>query len=540
MRFPHLVYFAFVYFLTTVPIVSEPLTPFSLDWFHVDLVDLWVFGAFWDFRKRDGPFPVFVPGFGIKNFNPSIRANVSMAPPPLVRILMIGDYHESFADKLEMSHCEFSFDQFNSKPIRVKVSWLHAQAINYDVADEKKTRFYAAYCQPLPVDTNALPRAVSLILPDFKNHHSYRDVMGKHRNYLIPIRGAFNNGRGPDIFNTPSNDAKTLVACLKPMNGFPFEELDTLINYLVMYDVLGVQHFIMFDTGTIIPQAYRVLNILRDVGISIEIVPWQLREFGGHELHQNLANEICFHLAIERGFSNAITVDLDEIIVPGSEIDNDPSTVPPLRKLLHKLDALYPKAAMFCFKNVFFPLNCPTRTTEPGLLALRYTARLDTNPNNFRCKCILKPLRIATVDIHDGVPISPEFSSEYLPEEVGKLHHYRGQAAPPMSARERTCSFTNEELRHDSGIGDRFGEKILQSSAYQALRFLIEPQFNISSDNWQLIKTSNDSRVYLFRNGERQPFLTESAFTSRGYNFKDVVQISSETLRSIPIGTDLE
>ncbi|MHB8903779.1 MAG: hypothetical protein ACYC40_01585 [Patescibacteria group bacterium] len=55
-----------------------------------------------------------------------------------------------------------------------------------------------------------------------------------------------------------------------------------------------------------------------------------------------------------------------------------------------------------------------------------------------------------------------------------------------------------------------------------------------------LLKTENFPRVYLISNGQKRPFTTESGFSSLGYNFQNVITVSSQFLSLYSIGEEIK
>jgi hypothetical protein len=51
-----------------------------------------------------------------------------------------------------------------------------------------------------------------------------------------------------------------------------------------------------------------------------------------------------------------------------------------------------------------------------------------------------------------------------------------------------------------------------------------------------LLKTSNSSVVYLISNGQKRAFSDEVTFNKLGYNFKNIITVSSQFLYNYPLG----
>eukprot|EP01034_Spumella_vulgaris_P035425 gene35425-43678_t len=137
-----------------------------------------------------------------------------------------------------------------------------------------------------------------------------------------------------------------------------FHVYHDLVNFLVHYDAMGVDHFILYDSGSATPFAYKLLNDAVDIGLSIEVRAWNMRERHGCENHQTIFAEACAYEAYHQGYENLLVCDYDEALslkqgaVPGL-------AAPTLRDFIHYYDTIHPQAAMYVFENRFFPMEGP-------------------------------------------------------------------------------------------------------------------------------------------------------------------------------------
>lgn len=186
------------------------------------------------------------------------------------------------------------------------------------------------------------------------------------------------------------------MVCVRPFYSGPWHDLHTLANFLIWFDVMGVQHFNIYDAGDATPQTYRLLNIAKKVGISIDVPLWNMRENSGHEMHQTIIQDLCLYDAMILGYENVLTLNLDEIIVPSKP---NPKS---LLELLDELDKTYPDAAYYRFQNLFYTMNHPDSTISSSkMMILKKTIHHGPDVVHFsRSKCIYKPYRTAEATFH--------------------------------------------------------------------------------------------------------------------------------------------
>jgi len=251
------------------------------------------------------------------------------------------------------------------------------------------------------------------------------------------------------------------MSCWKPFLHGIWKDDISLAEFIIYYDIVGVDHFIAFDQGAWSPKAYRILNIARDLGISIEVRPWNLREFGGHELHQTLHHELCQHLAIERGYSNVITVDTDEFIVSHGQ----DRSVLSLKELIMQQDLKHPRAAFYRLQNVFYPLefsDVPSASSQMKIL--RKYKHLEPSVIEKRTKCIIKPDRVDVVGIHRATA-SYSYQAVVLTANISSLHHYRQGGYDGSKV---------QTIYEDLTMMKHYQSTILVHKLYIALRDLLE------------------------------------------------------------------
>jgi len=97
---------------------------------------------------------------------------------------------------------------------------------------------------------------------------------------------------------------------VKPLQGLPYVDMESLFNFLVGVTTLGAQHIVIYDSGCGSPKFYKMLNMARDMGVSIEVEPWNFRDTHGWMLCQTIASELCLHKGIDLGYENVMTVSV--------------------------------------------------------------------------------------------------------------------------------------------------------------------------------------------------------------------------------------
>ena len=375
-------------------------SPLGLEWFHVDDTDghIWVYGAFWDGRDRGGDFWTAL--------------NIQQKPP-YIRILMNGPFTDAFVNELTQATCEYYYEEWGVKHDSNQVLGVSVPKQD-DIYAENKARPYFVYCQP--PNLKNVPKAVTLLVNNFERRTWYRDMNGHPRKWLFPIRGNYDpisnvvsysvensyTGRSSSSSSITST-RKQLMVCVRPFYSGPWHDLHTLANFLIWFDVMGVQHFNIYDAGDATPQTYRLLNIAKKIGISIDMPLWNMRENSGHEMHQTVTQDLCLYDAMILGFENVLTLNLDEIIVPSKPATGQ-SPKMSLLEVLDELDALHPDAAYYRFQNLFYTMTHPDNPISSSkMMILKKTRHHDADTVHFsRSKCAYKPHRTAEATFHLG------------------------------------------------------------------------------------------------------------------------------------------
>ena len=375
--------------------------PYILEFFQIGDQEIYIYGAFWDYR------------------------NLGVGHPPYIRVLLIGPFM-NFYQLLRQTPAEYYYSDYNSTVTKSNAPiYVNPEA----AADDGGRKFvlcrpYYAYYKPPNLDQTA-PKAIVLKIPGYDK---LVDATGNKREWLIPIRGEYKKDfdYNEALHPTKRVPAKRLMACVRPMYGGAYLRLDLLLNFLVYMWTMGTNHFVFFDAGSASPIVYELWKAAEKVGISIEILPWQYRRWGGWQSHQTMVNELCAHKAMMDGYENMLAIDIDELIVPiVSGNINWNNNLPPLVNLLDYLDHSNPMAAMYCFWDLTFPAPSqdayPLRRSE-----LLYLHRKMHDPPLHQVeKCICKPYRIHSLNIHRGKPISREYDIVTVPDDIAMKHHYR-------------------------------------------------------------------------------------------------------------------
>ena len=254
-----------------------------IEWVHINDSPLWIYGAFFDDRARNG-----------HNLE-DIYAKFYVIGP---------NKYKDFVPKLEKSSCEFSYSDPSFNRSVVKVSWVQAPSCDWYSPNAHATHFYV-YCN-IPL-TKSLPVSVSLIVNDHMMRKWKSDNEGRRRDFLIPIRGAKNL--------EAHQLSRKLSMCVKPFlgnwavyggSGY-FEPIELIINFFIYYSSVGVDHFVLYDQGTAPGSIYKIIELAKSAGISIEVFPWNIHERYGFGMFQTLSIEACLHRFLNMG-ENVIVV----------------------------------------------------------------------------------------------------------------------------------------------------------------------------------------------------------------------------------------
>ena len=179
-------------------------------------------------------------------------------------------------------------------------------------------------------------------------------------------------------------------------------------------------------------------------------------------MHQSIHQESCLHLALNYGFENVVTMDIDEVLIPHSDISGKSNST--YIDLVEMLDAKYENAAMYSFSNMFSPflVNGGFETEKFELLGIRNNIYLDINENHQRSKTIYKPHRMSETTTHGGKALST-FERVLVDPDIAVTHHFR------RGPRHAIPEFVSESLKThtDTTIKDRYGDQIVKSALYR-------------------------------------------------------------------------
>jgi hypothetical protein len=294
----------------------------QLDWFHIDNDFFWIYGSYWDHRIREGKLG---------------RGQIL----PYVRVLAIGPFAigSNFEEQLMKAHCEFYYEEFGSKPQIMEV--VNVSTGSRDDRINMQSRPYFVYCKA-PPRINGIPKHLAFIYPGYPEQTWAKDNQGHLRKWLIPIKG------DPIREHKPFDSKKRIMACLKGVYNGPFTDLSGLTSFLITSQVIGIQHFVLYDAGDMTPQFFNILNMAIAAGLSIEVRPWNMRENHGHVLQQGMNSESCLYDALELGYENVLILDYDEVVVPHQDFGGSQS--PSYSQMLDHLDNAYPNAAYYRFE----------------------------------------------------------------------------------------------------------------------------------------------------------------------------------------------
>jgi hypothetical protein len=300
---------------------------------------------------------------------------------------------------------------------------------------------------------------LSFLLKGAEKQRWYKDSFGNIRKWLIPIRGR----KSGEYTHVPHyrGDSGKLMVCVKPMNNGPWQDFAQLLNFLVYYDTLGVEHFVLYNAGSATPHVLHILQVAESLGISISVLPWNLRETHGHSMYQSLLVEICNYEAMLSGYENVLIADYDELIVPRESKD--------LLGLIQDLDQAYPNASNYRFANHFFRLvESDSANATSRMVSLRKVKHEKPTKDYQRSKMIVKPKRVGDVHIHLASPVNQSYMEIRVPTDVAKMHHYRFRCEIQCSeARDKNVSV-------DYTIPNRFQSQLLSNRLYQKLKTHIE------------------------------------------------------------------
>ncbi len=469
------------------------VNPLQQRFIHVDGGLIWVEGAYWDYRVRDHRGPE-------RQQQEELVENTI----PYVRVLLVGPY-ANFKDTLLQAECEFYYDSESdshhekSQIIQVYVSYVD------DRYPENWTRPYYAVCIPPRLDER-IPLSMSLVFPGQHKQAWSKDFTGYMRYFIFPIRGQYDsslharlaNGQITDISSEKISEKKILhsldpilhplrklMMCVKPARNGVYHDYKGMIAFIAYYHALGVTHFTLYDTGSFNPRVYKVFNIAANMGISIEVKEWAMREVHGWENHQVLFNEVCMYDAMDRNYDNVAINDFDEFIAPRaaanmsiSGAESNRATAPSLLDMIDHLDKQYPKASNYKFHMKCFKKSDRTHSLDNNMsLTVEQRAAVNIIPYLYTVmthdggfaksrnnKHIYKPYRIGEVFIHSAIAANGDYHEVFPSDKDVVVHHYQ------------YCNVDLPNLQIDDTIPIQYGEQIMKGDFMtEILRYF---QFN--------------------------------------------------------------
>ncbi len=230
--------------------------------------------------------------------------------PSYVRILMTAAYKAESKPILLKSKCKFYYiDSAKTETSEVVAVY---ESTHDDMYWDNLSQPFYVYCKPPAanktdiVSTTAnnerFPMSVSFLIPDFHSKPWQKDLNKFNREYLLPIRGDArpNNNTQDNSYSNTTNlsydntvtglrktkrlitsttisvensdkkyspeNKKLLAICVKPMRYSAYEKYHEFIQFLAYYDMMGVDHFILYDTGSGTPLLYKLMNDAVDLG----------------------------------------------------------------------------------------------------------------------------------------------------------------------------------------------------------------------------------------------------------------------------------
>ncbi|KAG1649393.1 Vacuolar protein sorting-associated protein 4B [Nymphon striatum] len=262
-------------------------------------------------------------------------------------------------------------------------------------------------------DSNKIPYAASIEWIRFKDS----DKVGTPNPVLVRIIPT-------SLLYYPQSKHK-IVACIKPMYG-PFNDLQSIAEYMIYYHVMGVSHFAMYISG-INPRIKNFLNevIKKTPDITIDYLPWNLWMFWD-EIHDN-AGMASFNDCMYRYMGKVdflLVADFDEFLVP--------SIVTKYQTFLSDLQKSYKKSKLnsFVFQNRFYCLERNRNFNSDLQNELRILLQINGVkefwwPYGMRNKYIMRPLLAIEAGYHNLWKFVKNSTSMVVPVKLGYSHHYR-------------------------------------------------------------------------------------------------------------------
>ena len=218
----------------------------------------------------------------------------------------------------------------------------------------------------------------------------------------------------------------TFAVCVPPVFGnFSPKKL---IEFFEIMNLLGASKIFMYVV-TKNENIQRVLRYYEKKNYAV-LIPWKLpfsnvitrnvtTRRGIHSIKissvwyngQSVAANDCLYRTMS-GFAYVLFSDLDEILVPKSELYNWKNVVDLIMKYT---------ASGYSFKSAYFQVN-----SGSGLASLGSVRTLEFSPS--RNKVMVHPDRVFEVGIHhvsSSIPGNVKYEVYHVPETVAFIHHFR-------------------------------------------------------------------------------------------------------------------
>jgi len=235
-------------------------------------------------------------------------------------------------------------------------------------------------------------------------------------------------------FDVEAIQRRNLAVCVRPTYG-PVDDPMQLIQFLMYYIVAGATHFTFYNTRGISPQTAKVFRRAQEIGISLEILPWNY-EYGDRapwSYNQYMAINACLYWQMP-DYKHSVMVDMDEFISPRGKHSRS------LIDMLAILDGEHPNAAAYHFSNNFF---FPDEGSDPAFdgITLPFdmfhaTTRFGpypTFPKFDRSKAIFKTSRVVRAAIHNMDEPVPGYDAIHTQANTSGLFHYRRHPSVPIN-----------------------------------------------------------------------------------------------------------
>jgi hypothetical protein len=183
--------------------------------------------------------------------------------------------------------------------------------------------------------------------------------------------------------------------------------------------MLGARHFTFYNSLGMAPNFIKMLEVARDLGISIDVLPWNGQSdktnlSRTHELNQYMAINSCIYWHMPY-FEYSAVVDLDEYITYRH------GQFKLLPELLGELELSYPQAGAFLFKHYLLSY----KADSGGFDIFQPAQRSGPLGPRARSKVICVLDRTITSTIHYVGEMVSGSQQIIVPEEDAALYHFR-------------------------------------------------------------------------------------------------------------------